>query len=219
MVYAAHHGATAAAPGTARGFSAGDAGAKATSAKGDTSTQSKADSTAKSAASGEAAKAKPAPPAAPPPKAFSYTFIVFQPGEFTIGSVNDEPDRRKNEVRRHGCVHGARSRFWSREITFEDEPAGARRWLGPRGPWRRVFLRREGRPVVGPLPARPDALRGRIRLPPGAESVWRSAGGGEEQPALETEIRATGDDGRFEDLIEHAATCWSLASFRKKLTA
>ena len=81
-----------------------NAGAKATSAKGDTSTQSKADSTAKSAASGEAAKAKPAPPAAPPPKAFSYTFIVFQPGEFTIGSVNDEPDRRKNEVRRRVCL-------------------------------------------------------------------------------------------------------------------
>ncbi len=37
--------------------------------------------------------------------------------------------------------------------------------------------------------------------------------------ALETEIRATGDDARLKDMIEHAATCRSLASFRKKLTA
>ncbi len=37
--------------------------------------------------------------------------------------------------------------------------------------------------------------------------------------SLETEIRATGDDARLKDMIEHAATCRSLASFRKKLTA
>ncbi len=37
--------------------------------------------------------------------------------------------------------------------------------------------------------------------------------------ALETEMRATGDDARLKDMIEHAVTCRSLASFRKKLTA
>jgi hypothetical protein len=36
--------------------------------------------------------------------------------------------------------------------------------------------------------------------------------------ALETEIRAIDDDGRLKDMIERAATCRSLASFRKKLT-
>ena len=37
--------------------------------------------------------------------------------------------------------------------------------------------------------------------------------------ALQTEIRATGDDARLKELIEHAATCRSLASFRKKVNA
>ena len=39
---------------------------------------------------------------------------------------------------------------------------------------------------------------------------------GAEAAGLETEIRAT-DDARLKDLIEYAATCRSLAAFRKKL--
>jgi len=42
---------------------------------------------------------------------------------------------------------------------------------------------------------------------------------GAEALALETKIRATDDDARLKDMIEHAATCRTLASFRKKLTA
>ncbi len=35
--------------------------------------------------------------------------------------------------------------------------------------------------------------------------------------SLETEIKATGNDARLKELLEHAATCRSLASFRKAL--
>jgi hypothetical protein len=43
---------------------------------------------------------KPKPSTEPvPPKTFYYTFIVFPAGAYDIGSVNDEPDRQKNEVR------------------------------------------------------------------------------------------------------------------------
>jgi serine/threonine protein kinase len=73
-----------------------DAGANPASAKTDAA--SKAGAVARSAAPGEAGKAKPAAPAAPPPKTFYYTFIVFPPGEFTIGSEQDEPGRRKGRV-------------------------------------------------------------------------------------------------------------------------
>jgi formylglycine-generating enzyme required for sulfatase activity len=96
-----------------------NAGEKSTSAKQDAPTQSKAESTAKSAPSGEAAKHKPAAPAAPPPKTFYYTFIVFPPGEFTIGSVNDEPERRKNEVR-HRVWLTRPFALLDREITFDE---------------------------------------------------------------------------------------------------
>jgi hypothetical protein len=42
---------------------------------------------------------------------------------------------------------------------------------------------------------------------------------GAKAQSLETEIKATGDDARLKDLIRHAVTCRSLASFRKMLTA
>ncbi len=42
---------------------------------------------------------------------------------------------------------------------------------------------------------------------------------GTQAEALETEIMAIADDARLKDLIEHAATCRSLAAFRKKLTS
>jgi predicted transposase YdaD len=41
---------------------------------------------------------------------------------------------------------------------------------------------------------------------------------GAQAEALETEITAIANDARLKDLIEHAATCRSLAAFRKKLT-
>ena len=42
---------------------------------------------------------------------------------------------------------------------------------------------------------------------------------GEQAEALETDIGATTDDSRLKELIAHAATCRSLAAFRKKLTS
>ncbi len=96
------------------------AGAKPAAARRDTSTQSKAGAAAKSATSGEAAKPKPAAPAKPPPaKTFYYTFIVFRAGESTIGSVNDEPDHRKDEVR-HQVRLTRPFALLDREITFDE---------------------------------------------------------------------------------------------------
>ena len=40
---------------------------------------------------------------------------------------------------------------------------------------------------------------------------------GAKAAALETEIKAIGDDARLEELVEHAATCRTLGSFRKQL--
>jgi formylglycine-generating enzyme required for sulfatase activity len=81
-----------------------NAGSKPEPGKPAESRQSKPDETAKPAASGKSAapaeKAKLEPPALPlPTKTFYYTFIVFPAGAYDIGSVNDEPDRQKNEVR------------------------------------------------------------------------------------------------------------------------
>ena len=42
---------------------------------------------------------------------------------------------------------------------------------------------------------------------------------GTQAAALQTEIMAIADDTRLKDLIEHAATCRSLAAFRKKITS
>ena len=106
------------------------AGAKSTAAKPDASTQSKTGATGKSAASGEAAKPQPAAPAKPPPnKTFYYTFIVFAPGESTIGSVNDEPGRFKNEVR-HRVRLTRPFALLDREITFEELIAFHTRYVG-----------------------------------------------------------------------------------------
>ena len=88
------------------------------------SRQSKPDETAKPAASSTSAapaeKAKLEPPALPlPPKTFYYTFIVFPAGAYDIGSVNDEPDRQKNEVR-HRVTLTRPYALLDREITFEE---------------------------------------------------------------------------------------------------
>ena len=60
-------------------------------------------------------------PAAKPrsTKTFYYTFVVFPAGEYTIGSVNDEPDREKVEVR-HPVQLTRPFALLDRQITLEE---------------------------------------------------------------------------------------------------
>ena len=86
--------------------------------------QSKLDETGKPAASNKSAapaeKAKAEPPALPlPTKTFYYTFVVFPAGAYDIGSVNDEPDRQKIEVR-HSVTLTRPFALLDREITVEE---------------------------------------------------------------------------------------------------
>ena len=101
-----------------------NAGSKSEPRKPAESRQSKPDETAKPAASSKSAapaeKAKLEPPALPlPTKTFYYTFIVFPAGAYDIGSVNDEPDRQKNEVR-HSVTLTRPFALLDREITVEE---------------------------------------------------------------------------------------------------
>ncbi len=101
-----------------------NAGSKSEPGKPAESRQSKPDETANPAASSKSAapaeKAKLEPPALPlPAKTFYYTLIVFQEGKATIGSVNDEPDRQKNEVR-HSVTLTRPFALLDREITVEE---------------------------------------------------------------------------------------------------
>ena len=101
-----------------------NAGSKSEPGKPAESRQSKPDETAKPAASSKSAapaeKAKLEPPALPlPTKTFYYTFIVFPAGAYDIGSVNDEPDRQKNEVR-HRVTLTRPFALLDREITVEE---------------------------------------------------------------------------------------------------
>jgi formylglycine-generating enzyme required for sulfatase activity len=65
-------------------------------------------------------KAPPEQPAEPlPPMTFYYTFIVFPAGEYTIGSVEDEPDRDKDEAR-HAVRLTRRFAILDREITWRE---------------------------------------------------------------------------------------------------
>ncbi|MGE3840290.1 MAG: SUMF1/EgtB/PvdO family nonheme iron enzyme [Vicinamibacterales bacterium] len=54
-----------------------------------------------------------------PAKTFYYTFIVFPAGEYTIGSVSDEPNRRKDESR-HAVQLTRPFALLDRAITFEE---------------------------------------------------------------------------------------------------
>jgi formylglycine-generating enzyme required for sulfatase activity len=66
------------------------------------------------------ARSQPKPPAEPlPPKTFYYTFVVFPAGEYTIGSIHDEPGRIKNETR-HPVKLTRPFALLDREITFEE---------------------------------------------------------------------------------------------------
>ncbi len=101
-----------------------NAGSKSEPRKPAESRQSKPDETAKPAASTKstvpAEKAKLEPPALPlSTKTFYYTLIVFPEGKATIGSVNDELDRQKNEVR-HSVTLTRPFALLDREITFEE---------------------------------------------------------------------------------------------------
>lgn len=57
--------------------------------------------------------------APPPRRTFYYTFIVFPAGEYALGSVNDEPDRQKDEVR-HQVRLTRPFALLDREITLEE---------------------------------------------------------------------------------------------------
>jgi serine/threonine protein kinase/formylglycine-generating enzyme required for sulfatase activity len=68
-------------------------------------------------------------PTAPPPKTFYYTFIVFPAGDHEIGSVTDQLDRMKFEVR-HSVTLTRPYALLDREITFEELIAYLPQYLG-----------------------------------------------------------------------------------------
>jgi formylglycine-generating enzyme required for sulfatase activity len=65
----------------------------------------------------------------PPKKTFYYTFIVHPKGEFTIGSLGDQPDRSKDELR-HTVTVTRPFALLDREITFEELIASAPQYAG-----------------------------------------------------------------------------------------
>ena len=66
------------------------------------------------------ARSQPDPPAKPlPPKTFYYTFVVFPAGEYTIGSIDDDPDRNRSETR-HPFKLTRPFAVLDREITCEE---------------------------------------------------------------------------------------------------
>jgi formylglycine-generating enzyme required for sulfatase activity/energy-coupling factor transporter ATP-binding protein EcfA2 len=62
---------------------------------------------------------QPEPPVELPSKTFYYTFIVFPAGDYTIGSVEDEPDRAKGETR-HPVKLSRPFALSDRGVTFEE---------------------------------------------------------------------------------------------------
>jgi formylglycine-generating enzyme required for sulfatase activity len=102
------------------GSPARNSGANSTPAKPARSAQLNAGESPKPEARGEAANPKPPEPAGPPRSTtFHYTFIVFPAGEYTIGSVNDEPVRQKDEVR-HKVKLTRPFALLDREVTFKE---------------------------------------------------------------------------------------------------
>ncbi len=109
-------------------------GSKSEPRKPADSPPSKPDETAKPAASSKslapAEKAKLEPAVEPlPAKTFYYTFVVFPAGDYDIGSVNDEPDRLKNEVR-HSVTLTRPFALLDREITLEELIAFSPQYAG-----------------------------------------------------------------------------------------
>jgi formylglycine-generating enzyme required for sulfatase activity len=70
-----------------------------------------------------------APPEPLPPKTFYYTFIVHPSGECTIGSVTDQLDRLKHEVR-HTVTLTRPIALLDREITFDELIAFSPKYAG-----------------------------------------------------------------------------------------
>jgi serine/threonine protein kinase/formylglycine-generating enzyme required for sulfatase activity len=68
-------------------------------------------------------------PEAPPSRTLYYTFIVFQPDQYTIGSVADEPDRMRDETR-HTVKLTRPFAVLDREITFDELITFAPRYVG-----------------------------------------------------------------------------------------
>jgi len=64
-----------------------------------------------------------------PPKTFYYTFIIFPKGEYTIGSVADQPDRTKDEIR-HNVTLTRPFALLDRELTFEELIAFSPQYAG-----------------------------------------------------------------------------------------
>ena len=75
------------------------------------------------------AQSKPQPTAEPPPKTFYYSFVVFPAGEYTIGSIGDEPDRNRSETR-HPVNLTRPVAVLDREITFEELIAFSSNYTG-----------------------------------------------------------------------------------------
>ena len=110
-----------------------NAGSRSEPGKPSESRQSKPDETAKPAASSEAPapaeKAKLEPLAFPlPTQTFYYTLIVIPAGAYNIGSVNDEPDRQRNEVL-HSVTLTRLFALLDREITLEELRAFSPRYV------------------------------------------------------------------------------------------
>ena len=135
MVHAGHHRdpdpATEAEGGTRRR----EAGSESEPAKSAEPSESQAEETAKPDASSELRctcgedRSPNHPPSRCRPKTFYYTFIVFPAGEYTIGSVDDEPDRQKDEVR-HAVKLTRPFALLDREITFEELIAFSPQYAG-----------------------------------------------------------------------------------------
>ena len=65
----------------------------------------------------------------PPKKTFHYTFVVFQPGKYSVGSVENEPNRQKNELR-HQVELTRPFAVLDREITLEELIAFSPKYTG-----------------------------------------------------------------------------------------
>ena len=98
---------------------------EASKAKGEESNTAKTDAGKPDTLSEEPEK-KPEPL---PPKTFYYTFIVFPKGEYTIGSVADQSDRQKDEIR-HVVTLTRPFALLDRELTFEELIAFSPQYVG-----------------------------------------------------------------------------------------
>jgi serine/threonine protein kinase/formylglycine-generating enzyme required for sulfatase activity len=105
-----------------------DKSAEPNPAKQDGAAPSNAGAAVKSAGSG-VARESTTPSANPPAQTFYYTFIVFPAREYTIGSVDDEPEHRKDEVR-HQIRLSRPFALLDREITFEELISFDTQYLG-----------------------------------------------------------------------------------------